>query len=430
MTVANLWVGAVTSSSAWVRGKVSSSANVRLVVSEASDLSSPVYYGPATPTSELVASVEATGLDADTQYHYAFEHDSVIDTNWQGSFRTHPTLGDPASYAVAMATCAGSINNTSSGGYTSSKVSNHPVFDAIRAHPLNPLFFIHGGDLHYRDISTNTPASFRSAYDDVLTYNGTLGATARQGQLYRNVPIVYTWDDHDYGANDSDGTSASRPAARQVYRERVPHYPLPDSGAIYHSFGVGRVLYIVSDARSESSALTDTDGPSKTMLGNAQKSWMESVLTTPGFDAQYLVWVMSKQWMGSGIDTWSVFATERDELVELFGDTGWLGRMCQVSGDVHSLAMDSGGGNQWGGFPVYCFSSLDSTPSGSTSQYDMGRTRGGRGQYGTLQIHDTGRQVVVTGTGWVMDRPWRWHHSTLPLGSVRRTLPPAHTIAL
>ncbi|MFB9852436.1 alkaline phosphatase D family protein [Micromonospora andamanensis] len=430
--MSNLWVGAVTESSAWVRGRVSSSANARLVVSESPSLTSPAYFGPVAPTSELVASIEADGLDPDTQYHYAFEHDSVVDTAWQGSFRTHPVLGEPASYAFAMATCAGSINNTASGGYTDSKVSNHPVFDVIRQHVLDPLFFIHGGDLHYRDIATNTPASYRTAYDDVLTYNGTLGATARQGLLYRNRPLVLTWDDHCYATNDSDATATGRPAARQVYRERVPHYPLAESGAIYHSFGAGRVLYIVSDARSESSPGTDTDGPSKTMLGSAQKSWMESVLSAPGFDAQYLVWVMSRQWMGSGVDTWSVFGTERDELVQLFGDTGWLSRMCQVSGDVHALGMDTGTGNSWGGFPVYCFSSLDSTPSGGTSQYDLGQTQGGRGQYGTVQIHDIGSQLAVTGTGWVMDQPWRWHTSTLPLARLtRRHQPPAsHVLPL
>ncbi|MEW2474602.1 alkaline phosphatase D family protein [Micromonospora gifhornensis] len=425
--MSNLWVGATTPTTAWVRGKVSSSASVRLVVSESSNLSSPAYFGPVAPTSELVASVEATGLDPDTQYHFAFEHNSVVDTDWQGSFRTHPLLGEPGSHTVAMATCAGSV----AGGFTASAVSNHPVFDVIRTHPLSPLLMIHGGDLHYRNITTNTPASFRAAYDDLLTFNGQ-GASARQGLLYRHMPIASTWDDQDFGGNDSHAGSPARPAAQQVYRERVPHFPLAHADAIYQAWGIGRTLYLMSDTRSFRSDYTDTDGPSKTMLGSDQKAWMESVLTAPGFDAQHLVWIMSSQWMGTSNDTWSYYATERDELVQMLGDTGWLPRMCQLSGDVHSLAIDSGTGNSWGNFPVYMFSSLDSTPSGTTNQYDSGPTKGGRGQYGTLQVHDNGRDLAVTGTGWIMQQPWRSHTSTLSRSTLARHDPPpaSHVIAL
>src|SRR5690606_18845219 len=80
---------------------------------------------------------------------------------------------------------------------------------------------------HYRDISINDPDAYRQAYHDVLTFNGTLGADARQGRFYRAVPISYVWDDHDYGPNNSDRTHVGRAAAATVYLEIVPHYPLP-----------------------------------------------------------------------------------------------------------------------------------------------------------------------------------------------------------
>lgn len=404
MTVTHLWVGAVSPTSAWVRGKVTGSS-VRLAVDTDPALGAPTYFGPASPTAEDIASIEATGLDPDTQYYFAFEDDAVLDTDWSGSFRTHPTLGEPASYAFASASCAGHVN----GGFTTSEVSNHPVFDTIRAHRYAPLFMAHTGDLHYRNIATNTPASFRTAYDDVLTFNGTQGAAALQGLLYRNVPIVYAWDDHDFGANDSDGTSASAPAAQSVYRERVPYYTLPSASAIYQSFGVGRVLYVLADVRSARSPNSDPDGPSKTMLGAAQKTWLEGVLTAPGFDAQFLVWLMSSQWMGLGTDTWASFATERDEIVEMLGDTDWLTRMCIVSGDLHSLAIDTGTGNTWGGFPVYQFAALDGDGGAIQTHYSLGPTRPGRNQYGTVQVVDDGDSLTTIATAWVGAEPWRRH---------------------
>src|SRR5690606_40030006 len=87
----------------------------------------------------------------------------------------------------------------------------------------------------------------------VLTFNGTLGADARQGRFYRAVPIAYVWDDHDYGPNNSDRTHVGRAAAATVYREIVPHYPLhagSGDAPIYQSWQIGRSEEHTSELQS------------------------------------------------------------------------------------------------------------------------------------------------------------------------------------
>ena len=80
------------------------------------------------------------------------------------------------------------------------------------------------GDFHYLDIQTNSRALFRAAYDSVL-------ASPEQSDLYRHVPIVYMWDDHDFGGNNSNRRSPSHEAARLTYEEvTFPHYPWFSSG--------------------------------------------------------------------------------------------------------------------------------------------------------------------------------------------------------
>src|SRR5690606_14224955 len=108
-------------------------------------------------------------------------------------------------------------------------------------------------------------------------------------------------------------------------------------------------------------------------------------------------------------DSWGRFRHEREELVELFGDTGWLGRMVQLTADKHALSISSGPGNPWGGFPVFMFASMDSSFSTTPErQYDVGQSPG-RQRYGTLRVVDSGHTIALHGTGYVNGRVWRSH---------------------
>lgn len=406
MSVVNVWSGGVSDTGAVVVGKVAGSS-VRLAIADNAGMSGPTYLGPISPSAQGVVRFNPSGLTADTDYWYGLEVDGALDADMVGRFHTHGPVGSPFSFTFAHGTCAGGSIQSDPELYPSASalrpenVSNHPVFDDIRA--VRPLFFAHGGDLHYYNISNpdyvpgTSPDSWRRAYDDVLA--------TRQGTLYRNVPIQYMWDNHDFvqpGSDaTSDGSAPGKDVAAQVYRERVPSYPLArnDEG-IYHSFQVGRVLWIASDIRYYRDPY-NAPAP-RTMLGADQLAWMESVLSTS--DAELLVWQQGQNWMNNDPGAnWGSYTQARDELVQLFGDTGWLDKMFSVVGDSHAMAMDTGGGNAWGGFPVFMFSPLDSNRTIGPS-YNLGlrgRTTGAtRGQWGTVQITDTGPFIRVTAKGW------------------------------
>lgn len=405
MSVTDIWSGALAEDGAWVRGKVTG-ASVRLAVSESEDLSSPTYFGPSAPTAEGVASIAAIGLDGDTRYHYAFEVDGVIDTSKQGRFRTLPPVGEPANFTIAAAGCAG--ENADDPTYTSAPgVSNHPVFDDIVEH--DPLFFVHMGDMHYANIGVASQTPYRQAFDAVL-------AQSRQAALYRQVPIVYTWDDHDFGPNNSDETDLGRDSACLTYRERVPHYTLPaGAGAnpIYHSFQVGRVLFIVSDSRSDRNPNSQTDDASKTLLGAAQKAWFLNLIDTT--TASFVVWCNATPWTVSGVDqdTWGEFSFERAEIAAAISAADLADRICILSADHHSLVIDDGSNNAWGGFPAFHFGALDATANIRGAPFSHGFSSGS-GRYGLLEFKDYGDGLVITGTGFIRDIPWRRHRFYAP----------------
>ncbi|MFP3986872.1 carbohydrate binding domain-containing protein [Streptomyces sp. E11-3] len=419
MSVVHVWAGALSDTGVWVRGKVTGSST-RLAVDTDSGFSSPTYFGPDTPTADGMVSLTATGLTANTRYYYALEDDSVLDTAFSGTFRTHPAaVGERASFVFGAAGDAG-LTGAGDDSYITSAVSDNPVFDTMRsqAGAEDWLFFSHLGDLHYRNIATATTSLYRDAYDDTLTFNGTLGASARQGRFYRDVATTYAWDDHDFGPNNSDRTDAGNATANAVYRERAPHYTLPSASAIYQSWQVGRVLFIASDVRSARDPNSDPQGPAKTLLGSAQKTWIESQLTADT-GAEALVWISPSRWIG-GSDTWSSFIHERAEMVAMFGDTGWLDRMILLTADEHALGISSGPNNPHGGFPMYMLASMDSSFTTATDDadpiYNLGRS-GGRQRYGTVTVRDDGHTIGLTGTGWINGAVWRAHTKHVDVGN-------------
>jgi PhoD-like phosphatase len=408
MTVISVWAGATTPSSASVVAKVTGSS-ARLAVSESSSLTAPAFFGPVVPNAQGIVRLTATGLAPNTRYHFAVEDNGVLDSAFRGQFRTHPPVGQPASFVIGLASCAGASPEVPGVGavLAPNRLSNSTIFDTIRQQALaeNWLLFIHAGDRHYYDIGSEVHVSgfslttYRRAYDDVMLQ-------PRQHTLHRNVPTAYMYDDHDFGPNNSDRTAPGRANSIQAYRERVPHYPLgapTGTAPNYQAFQIGRVLFVIWDCRADRDPATEPAGPGKTMLGAGQKAWFESLLATS--TAAALVIVNTSQWDHSHPDTWGGYTHERAEIVRILSAPGgdssrnWLPRMCLLQGDAHALGISST--NLWGGFPIFQFASLDSSFTEEATQpwRDVG-SLSGRGHYGTLSIQDTGEKITLTGTGW------------------------------
>lgn len=395
--VKSAWAGALTDTSVRIVADTAPPTNGSVLVADNQAMTGAATYGPVTATADGILNFPVTGLTANTRYWYVVSAGG-LNTSYKGSFRTHPApVGEPVSYIFGAAGDAG-LTGDGYDGYITSAVSNSPVFDTMRAQAAAEdwAWFSHLGDIHYRNITVNDPALYRAAYDDNHNYALGFNPAARQGQFLRGQAITYVWDDHDFGPNNSDRTNPGRPAAQQVYRECVPHYPLADPAGIYQSWQVGRVLYIASDVRSFRDPNTNPAAPSKTMLGTAQKTWMETLLLSTGAEA--LVWQCPSRWVG-GFDTWSDFIHERAQMVELFGDTGWLDRMIYMTADMHSLSMCSGPANPYGAFPMYMFASLDAGAWSTGPEYDLGSVPGRR-QYGTMRVQDNGHTIALTGTGY------------------------------
>jgi phosphodiesterase/alkaline phosphatase D-like protein len=325
------------------------------------------------------------GLSPDTRYYVGFAGSDVIAT-----VRTFPAEGATYSFGIAAASCAGLVG----GDYVTDAVSNAPPFDKIRERMESGdiLGFMHMGDRHYRDIATNDEALFQDAYNDVMSM-------ARQNAMHLAGWVDYTWDDHDFGPNDSHSGSTPKPAAQASYRDHVPHWTLPVSDSIEHTYVIGRVRFIHLDTRSYRTVRTATDDASKTMIGATQKAWLKALVVSA--TEPVIVIQVGTVWNASiaGTDSWLNYSTERDELTDYFDAQGVTSKLFILAGDGHILAADDGT-NSPGGIPVAQFAPLDAPHTADDGTYSEGIHKTEQQQYGTLHFTDDGTNVTVRARGW------------------------------
>jgi len=383
-----VWSGAVTTTGATVNAQLAENTDaIRLVVSEQQDLSTPLYSAihSVDESTNRVVSIGISGLEPDTQYHYAIEADGVVYDSMMGKFKTF--ADGPSSFMFAFS------NHAQTG-------SEHGIFNEVRQR--EPLFFLSTGDWQDDDIVMNDVNLFRQAYDAQVK-------STAQSALYRSTPFVYMWDDHDYGPNDSDATSPGREASRRVYQEYVPHYPIASGSGdvpIQQAFSVGRVRFIMTDLRSERTPNSAPDGPDKSMMGAEQKEWFKQELLAANDVYPVIVWVNTVPWIAAeqeGADHWGGFATERREIADFIEQHDIKGLMV-LSGDAHALAIDDGSNNTFAtsgqpSFPVFQAGAMDSTARSKGGPYSHGDVKG-KQQFGLVTVlDDGGSQINISWVG-------------------------------
>lgn len=427
------WLGGVTDRSITIKAKLSTKVSenknyIQVFYHTSPDLSptKPINKVRATSLGDRIATFNLNRLAADTTYYYVIIADGRRYPE-KGTLRFKTVkVHQPYNFAIACSACAGGTI----GQFFSSGVSNSRVFDVIRQYKIaeesNLALFIHMGDLHYRN---DLPSiGLKEAYLDDYRHNYDLVlAQFRQRNLYQNIPLAYIWDDHDYGTNNSDGSYNLKYIASEVYRERVPAYSLVEQldvfggkGAIYQSFIVGRVRFIMTDSRFHQTVIENS--PNNTLLGQEQKQWLFAQLQLGKQQQQQgkeglIVWVNTIPWIvkeDSAINSWNQFTRERTEIADFIKENQ-IDKLLMISGDAHMLALDDGGkgtansyGTGGGGsFPVIHAGSLDSLGSIKGGSYNGERyivnstvkqkngAIPGKKQWGLLDFTDRGDRLEV-----------------------------------
>jgi alkaline phosphatase D len=224
-----------------------------------------------------------------------------------------------------------------------------PIWDAVLDY--RPELFIFAGDNVYGDVTSAAMTELREAYARAAAIEG-------YARLRATVPVLATWDDHDYGQNDAGADFPYKAAAKRLFLDfwQVPaNDPRRTRDGIYHAQTFGpagmRVQVILLDTRSFRSPLRSSGqpgvpgkgpylpdpDPAKTMLGGAQWAWLRAQLLQP---AELRLIVSSVQVLaeGHGWEGWDDLPLERTKLLGLIDETA-AGGVIFLSGDRHVGAL-------------------------------------------------------------------------------------------
>lgn len=214
-----------------------------------------------------------------------------------------------------------------------------------------PDLFVFLGDNIYAD--TTDPSVLRAQYE-------ILNAQPGFRRLRATIPVIATWDDHDYGQNDAGAENPIKDASKEIFldfwREPAASDRRNQEGGIYAAYAMGpegrRVQILVLDTRWDRTPLAripdeeydrrkgdgsgpyaPDDDPSARLLGEAQWQWLEQALQTPA-DLRLIATSIPFLQEGTGWETWENFPHEKERLLSLIGEREESGVLF-ITGDTH-----------------------------------------------------------------------------------------------
>lgn len=337
-------VGAPTATSIRVWVRVSGSFDVVLEAATRLDFSDVRASSPvqANAGNDFCVAPVVEGLSPATPYFYRFKFEGVLDRYQPLPYRTKTAPRGRAAFRAAFGSCARLQIDT-----------DQRIFSVAEALEPDLMFFL--GDNIYADSAE--PSALADLY-------------RRQREIERMKPFIRKtaclaiWDDHDFALNDSDRTNPIREQSLALFKDywANPSYGLPSVPGIFFKYEYGGVDFFFLDGRYYRHP-TNYQGADKTMLGAEQKAWLKDGLRASRAPFKVLV-------SGGGFskaefngDSWAVYQTERNELLDFIRDNRIEG-VFGISGDSHMGELNCVPRSEQGGYDLYdlCSSPLANMP--------------------------------------------------------------------
>lgn len=234
----------------------------------------------------------------------------------------------------------------------------------------DPDLFVFLGDNVYGDAYPNDPLFDDPAMPKMVGAYEELATRNEFTEFRADTPMMYAWDDHDYGKNDGGAEYKFKDKAKELFLQAwdIPaDDPRRSREGLYMSKIVGpqgqSVQMILLDTRFFRGPLKKTDtynekgkeryvpsyDSSSTMLGKAQWAWLADELKKPA-DLRILVSSIQVLADGHGWEAWKMLPLERNKLYRTLREAG-ANNTIVISGDRHAGAIYKR--DDVAGFPLY-----------------------------------------------------------------------------
>ena len=267
-----------------------------------------LLFNTTTKTEfDFTATIQLTGLEPDTTYQY-YVNEQHKDA-WY--FKTRPANDTTAK--IAFGSCA------------NEKEGSSKVWNRMNESNIDALVLL--GDTPY--IDTTDLAVQRRRYKE-------FAAVPAFAKLVAHTPVYSTWDDHDFGRNDTDGNLEGKENSRQAFSEYRPNPSVGENDeGIYTKFIVGPVEVFLLDTRWFARTEISKNGI-PTLLGKQQWEWLEKSLkdSTAPFKILACGMIFNGATRPGKTDHWGDYPAEYFRLLSILKRNAIRG-VSLVSGDIH-----------------------------------------------------------------------------------------------
>jgi alkaline phosphatase D len=268
----------MTETAIWLQTTRPADAQVRFWKAGAPESS---RLSPVIATSregDLIATFILGQLAFGTEYEYevyldgakvAIPHPTRFATQAMWQWRTNPPP-----FRVAVGSCA-YINDPPFDRPGTPYGGGMEIFSAISAARPDLMLWI-GDNLYYRegDWESESGMRYRNAYNR---------RAPELAPLLASTANYATWDDHDYGPNNSDRTFRLKDVALEIFKEYWPSRVRGVAGVpgVFQRFTWSDVDFFLMDDRYHRAPNEMPPGPAKTMWGEEQLQWLlESLVSS------------------------------------------------------------------------------------------------------------------------------------------------------
>jgi alkaline phosphatase D len=300
---------------------------------------------------DFVAVFTLAELEPGTRYVYEVYLDGravarpyalAFTTQAQWRWRT-----DPPDFAFMFGSCA-YVNDAPYDRPGTPYGGGHEIFTAMAAQ--KPAFMLWVGDNVYtREADFFSPGGIRYRYRHDR-------ALPQLQPFLASTHHYATWDDHDYGPNDSDATFPLKDVSLTVFKRYWPGlaYGLRDTPGVFQRFAWNDVDFFLLDDRYHRRPDRWPDGPDKTMLGRSQLDWLKASLVSSR--AAFKVIAVGSQALNphTRFEGWLDYPAEQKELLDFIRDRRVEG-VIFLSGDRHATELIKL--ERPGAYPLYDYTS-------------------------------------------------------------------------
>jgi alkaline phosphatase D len=353
--------------------------------------------------ASYTATLIATKLQPGTEYNYALLVDGKrVRFDYPLRFKTPELWEDtnqPPDFTIALGSCA-NVQDTICSDVDKVQGEKYQIYRSIAE--ANPALMLWMGDNTYlRHCDRGSPQGIRHRYTH------TRSLEEMQPMLARMAHYAI-WDDHDFGANNDDGSYVLKDEVLATFKDFWPNpsYGVNGHKGVTSSFQWGDAQFFMLDNRYFRSANHRKTGK-QTMLGEHQIQWLLNALESS--NARFKFVVMGGQLLnpyGKSETYANVFPQERQRLIELITKEDPKG-VIFLSGDRHHSELTKM--PREGTYPLYEFtvSPLTASVSGSydsSEEPNTLRVEGsmleGQHNFGTISFSGPASNRVLTLKLW------------------------------